>query len=339
MACGEIDHSAVREFRDTKNKRAWLAGVQTTLGGLPGIGGLAGALGEIGATAAVTGYSRDLERQADVEGFRRVVKAGYDPAETPKLFLVLERDAKQEKVASASLFYATHPRLQERRETVEEMIRTEFRERHGGLTNVAVFRRKTSQVVLDNAWMDLKAGRFDAARQGAEKYVAFRPADARGHYLLGEVKRQTGERSVAEQAIAHYRQAIALRPDFQEALSNLAWLLATRPEAELRDGAQAVELAERACELTAYKLAACIGTLAAAYAEAGRFADAAAMAEHAHSLAEAANQKELAAKSLKLQPNAVQPVDQAAQQVACPSGQACTANVIVTVGADLQNTQ
>ncbi|PYJ07297.1 MAG: hypothetical protein DME25_04185 [Verrucomicrobia bacterium] len=103
------------------------------------------------------------------------------------------------------------------------------------------------------------------------------------------------------QAIAHYRQAIALRPDFQEALSNLAWLLATRPEAELRDGAQAVELAERACELTAYKLAACIGTLAAAYAEAGRFADAAAMAEHAHSLAEAANQKELAAKSLKLQ--------------------------------------
>ena len=226
---------AVREFRDTKNKRAWLAGVQTTLGGLPGIGGLAGALGEIGATAAVTGYSRDLERQADVEGYRRVVKAGYDPAEAPKVFVVLERDAKQEKVAAASLFYATHPRLQERRETIEEMMRTEFRERHGGLTNVAVFRRKTSQVVLDNAWMDLKAGRFDAARQGAEKYVAFRPADARGHYLLGEVKRQTGERSVAEQAIAHYRQAIAADrayPAPHKGLGLLQFQLGDKPQAK-----------------------------------------------------------------------------------------------------------
>src|SRR5947207_1687552 len=69
---------AVKESRETKNKRAWLASIQTTLGGVPGIGGLAGVLGEIGATAAVTGYSRDLEREADVEGLRHGVAAGYD---------------------------------------------------------------------------------------------------------------------------------------------------------------------------------------------------------------------------------------------------------------------
>jgi len=211
---------AVREMRETKNKRAWLAGIQTTLGGLPGIGGLAGVLGEIGATAAVTGYSRDLERQADVEGLRLAVKAGYDPAEAPKLFQVLKREAEQEKV-QAPLFYATHPRLKERIETYEEMLRTEFRNRRGGVTNVAGFQDKTSRVVLDSAWMDLRAGRFDAARQGAERYLARKPHDARAHYVLGETLRQQGERAAAAQAIPHYLKAISVDRSYPDAHKGL----------------------------------------------------------------------------------------------------------------------
>jgi predicted Zn-dependent protease len=225
---------AIRETRDTKNKRAWLAGIQTTLGGLPGIGGLAGVLGEIGATAAVTGYSRDLERQADVEGLRRAVKAGYDPAEAPKLFHILKREAEQEKV-QAPLFYATHPRLQERIATYEDMLRTEFRERRGGVTNAAVFRDKTSRVVLDSAWMDLRAGRFDAARQGAERYLARKANDARGHYVLAETLRQQGERAVAVQAIPHYLKAIAADrsyPDAHKGLGLVHFQLGEKPQAK-----------------------------------------------------------------------------------------------------------
>lgn len=225
---------AIRETRDTKNKRAWLAGVQTTLGGLPGIGGLASVLGEIGATAAVTGYSRDLERQADIEGLRRTVNAGYDPGEAPKFFHVLKREAEQEKV-QAPLFYATHPRLQERIATYEEMLRTEFRDRRGGLTNEAIFREKTSRVVLDSAWMDLRAGRFDAARQGAERYLARKPNDARGHYVLAETLRQQGERAVALQAIPHYLKAIAVDrsyPDAHKGLGLVHFQLGEKPQAK-----------------------------------------------------------------------------------------------------------
>ena len=225
---------AIKEFRDTKNKRAWLAGIHTTLGGIPGVGGLASVLGEIGATAAVTGYSRDLERQADVEGFRRVVRAGYDASEAPKLFHVLKQEAEEEKVQTP-LFYATHPRLQERIATYEEMLRTELRDRRGGLTNTAVFRGKTSQVVLDNAWMDLKAGRFDAAREGTQRHLALRPNDARAHYLLGEVVRQKGERSVATQAIAHYRRAIAADrayPEPHKGLGLVHFELGEKPQAK-----------------------------------------------------------------------------------------------------------
>jgi len=55
------------------------------------------------------------------------------------------------------------------------------------------------------------------------------------------------------------------------AFNDLAWLLATCPEESLRDGRRAVELATRSCELTEWKGAGTLGTLAAAYAETGDF--------------------------------------------------------------------
>ena len=70
--------------------------------------------------------------------------------------------------------------------------------------------------------------------------------------------------------------------------------MATNPKAELRNGAEAVRLAERACELSGGKEARFQGTLDAAYAEAGRFADALATAAKAHDLALAAGQPEIA---------------------------------------------
>jgi serine/threonine-protein kinase len=59
--------------------------------------------------------------------------------------------------------------------------------------------------------------------------------------------------------------------DDPENLNGLAWLLATSQTANLRDGAKAIEYATKACELTQWKNAQYIDTLAAAYAEAGDF--------------------------------------------------------------------
>ena len=98
----------------------------------------------------------------------------------------------------------------------------------------------------------------------------------------------------AEEAVAHYNEAIRLKPDWPEPLNDLAWLLATYPRAELRNGVQAVELAERACRLTTFKEARFLGTLDAAYAEAGRFPEAITIAEQAKSTALAAGEKSTA---------------------------------------------
>lgn len=76
------------------------------------------------------------------------------------------------------------------------------------------------------------------------------------------------------EAIADYNQALEIAPDDNGVLNNLAWVLATSPHDELRDSKRALELATKACEVTEYKQAHILSTLAAAYAESGDFAKA-----------------------------------------------------------------
>ena len=101
-------------------------------------------------------------------------------------------------------------------------------------------------------------------------------------------------------AIAQYHQILLLKPDSLDALNNLAWLLATCPEDSLRNGAEAVQVAEKACRLTQFKEIVPLGTLAAAYAEAGRFGDAVATGEKSLALATATGQERFAALNRQL---------------------------------------
>ncbi|TAL07155.1 MAG: tetratricopeptide repeat protein [Verrucomicrobia bacterium] len=102
------------------------------------------------------------------------------------------------------------------------------------------------------------------------------------------------------EAAMHLEHALALAPDSLEALNNFAWLLATSPDDSVRNGARAVELAERACAISGFKRVVFIGTLAAAQAEAGRFAEAIATAERAVALAEQNHEMELAKSNQRL---------------------------------------
>ena len=101
------------------------------------------------------------------------------------------------------------------------------------------------------------------------------------------------DQNKAVEAVQHYREALRIRPDFPEALNNLALMLATSQEADIRNTAQAIQFAERACELTLYGTPDYISTLAVAYAEAGRFDDAIATAEKACEVASESNDKDL----------------------------------------------
>jgi tetratricopeptide (TPR) repeat protein len=121
-------------------------------------------------------------------------------------------------------------------------------------------------------------GRLHEAAAEYGKALALHPDYAAAHFNLGEVLRAAGE---TREAVAHYRRAVEIRADFAPALDSLAWVLATSPDASLRDGIQAVALATRALELSGGRSSGFVATLAAAYAEVGRFPEATATAERA----------------------------------------------------------
>jgi tetratricopeptide (TPR) repeat protein len=77
-----------------------------------------------------------------------------------------------------------------------------------------------------------------------------------------------------DKAMADYDEAIRLDPNYAVALNNKAWIYATCPVARLRNGNEAIKLAERACQLSEWKEPIYIDTLAAAYAEGGNFPEA-----------------------------------------------------------------
>jgi Tfp pilus assembly protein PilF len=104
------------------------------------------------------------------------------------------------------------------------------------------------------------------------------PGNALAHHQLALALGATGR---TKEAIEQYTEVLRLDPESDGALNNLAWIRAAHPQAEFRDGAEAVRLAERACRVDGYQEAIVMGTLAAAYAEAGRFDEAVAMATRA----------------------------------------------------------
>lgn len=140
-------------------------------------------------------------------------------------------------------------------------------------------------------------GKVAEALNYLRQAVSIRPESAVLFSRLGLVLDMKGS---AEQAAIYYRECLRSKPDQEDAANNLAWLLATHPDAKIRDGTEAVRLAEHACEVTAYQKPALIGTLAAAYAEAGRFDNAVATAEKAIQVASATGDPELAERNKQL---------------------------------------
>ena len=158
----------------------------------------------------------------------------------------------------------------------------------------------------------LELSRYNEVIDLGREWLAVSPYDRTAHAVLGTAMAENGDLTEsaqhlgyvmmsgpgAEQAHARLRQILLslvrepdglqrLReiavnaPDSPRMLDELAWLLATYPDSKSRDGAEAVQLAERACALTDRRIPALLDTLAAAYAEAGDFSRAISTIEEA----------------------------------------------------------
>ena len=138
-------------------------------------------------------------------------------------------------------------------------------------------------------------GQIDEAIGEWQTTLSIRPNDAGAHTSLGNALVQKGS---LREAMGHYESALDISPRSILPLNNLAWLLSTCPDARFRNGARAVELAQRAVEFSGGQNPVFIRTLAAAYAEFGRFDDA---IETARRAAEVANAQGIPALANNLQ--------------------------------------
>ncbi len=187
-------------------------------------------------------------------------------------------------------------------------LRPNYAEAHYNLGNALNLQGKLAEAAVEYATaVRLKAGyaeahynlggallRLEHLKEAAAHFseaLRLQPANAAAHSKLAFILERQGKTA---EAILEYQAALRLRPDLIEALRNLAWIRATHRDAQVRDGAEAVRLAEQAVRLTREQDARALDALAAAYAEAGRFTEAAASARRAQAAAAAQGQPELA---------------------------------------------
>jgi predicted Zn-dependent protease len=223
MAHVMLRHQAkeVADLRVTSEAKAPLVGALGTYGE---------SFGRLSTLASTRGYSRELESEADTEGLRLVVTAGYDPREAPKFYEVLNeenegaigREEEDEKDEEAFV-YSSHPRNKERIKNDEKLLATEYAAVQGGATNTNAFRQYTLRLLLDNAELDIKRGHYAGAKRTIRRYLAEKSRDPRAYYLLGEAAWRQAMES-AEQAKSSYEQALSLRSDHAESYRGLGMM-------------------------------------------------------------------------------------------------------------------
>ncbi len=116
-----------------------------------------------------------------------------------------------------------------------------------------------------------RQGNRAKARQLLEAVAGSNPETAEAHQSLADLLL---EQKLYPEAIRHYQEAVRLKPDLAGAHNNLAWLLATSEDSRFRDPKAALEHAQRAVDLSQWKQAAFVDTLAEAYYVNGDFDEA-----------------------------------------------------------------
>lgn len=202
----EVAHFAnrhsLRQRRVVKSRSALAVG--TAIAGIP--------LADLIAISSIFGFSRDLEREADVVGYERLEAVGYDVRESVRVFEHLHAEAKvlDEK---HPVFFSSHPKLKERIESFKKLVALSAQTK--GHVGREEYLQRTRRVRLAALEADLSMDRYkslilvledNSASQRYEPHIR--------NYYLGEAYRRRGGEGDTEKAEAAYRKAIELRSDF-----------------------------------------------------------------------------------------------------------------------------
>ncbi|HLC40339.1 MAG TPA: tetratricopeptide repeat protein [Methylomirabilota bacterium] len=177
---------------------------------------------QLSLLAAINGYGRGLEAEADEKGMENLVRAGYDPNEAPKVFELLSKDSEDHGKLE-NFFFGSHPRLQERIETTTSLLRGRYQGQasdSGRIRDTEEFQLRMRSVVRENAALDVRAGRFDLAAKQLDRVLALTPKDPIAHTYYGDLYRLKSQRAktsvdkqeLIQKALVRYEEATALDP-------------------------------------------------------------------------------------------------------------------------------
>ncbi len=240
--------------RDAQNKQIWFTalaiaaslGVAVAAGSQQGKGNYVTAevlrttsniflgLGlQLAFIASVNGFGRDLEREADREGMDRMVKAGYDPREAPRVFALL-KDDHGDGSKLENFFFGNHPRLDERIANTQELLKTKYAnvDPADAVANNDEFAMRTRTVVRENAALDIRAGRFGLAKAQLDRVLPLAPKDPTTHLYYGDLYRLQAQRArnpfdkpmLVAQALQSYEKAAELDATFPDPFRQMGFL-------------------------------------------------------------------------------------------------------------------
>jgi Zn-dependent protease with chaperone function len=244
----EVAHVRLRHGLRTLLQGAGLVALISTLAGD------AAAITSIAVTLPTvllqTGYSREFEDEADTFALARMKELGISPRAFAELLERIDKARPGKGARGARDYFATHPLTAAR---IERALASESD------LDRCTHQSAAREQRLEECLKVIASGKRSASEL------------ASAHVALGFVQIQLGRPA---EAVEDLGRGIALGSRSAEAHNALAWILATSPRDALRDGARAKQLALAACELSGWKEAYIIDTLAAAHAEAGEFDEA-----------------------------------------------------------------
>lgn len=201
-----IRRHSVQQWRSIRRKSDGMAffTLTTRMAGI----GFVGDLAELAAMASVMAFSREHERESDEIGFNLMVDAGYAAAEAPKTWraLLAERDADGEE--KPSVFFSSHPAVEERLETLEQRAAAHG---GGGESGGKAFRAAIGP--HRRAWLrdEVRKRDFEGTQVVLDNLLKAGHPPGEIHFFRGELYRLRGAEGDMTEAIAAYRKALSER--------------------------------------------------------------------------------------------------------------------------------
>jgi predicted Zn-dependent protease len=192
-----------KQRRSVKSSTAFSTGFGMVTG-IPG-------LGDLISLSSIYGYSKDLEREADAEGFKRLLAANYDVSQAPVTFEFLLAEVEALEI-DEPFFFSTHPALEERIKNFRELVQQQGTT--NGYKGTEAYRSHVDKLQLELLADYLELSQHQSVLLILERQDAFLRYPPSARYYLGEAYRLRNEAGDAERSVNAYQSAIQQAPEF-----------------------------------------------------------------------------------------------------------------------------